>query len=70
MKRKIEKQKELDVNIDFDEASKCWRENKKVGIINTDFFEIMGINTISQLRELEENIRNKNKNEIKNYYNI
>ena len=46
------------------------RENKKVGIINTDFFEIMGINTIAQLRELEENIRNKNKNEIKNYYNI
>ena len=28
----MEKQKELDVNIDFDEASKCWRENKKVGI--------------------------------------
>ena len=32
MKRKLEKQKELDVNIDFDEASKCWRENKKVGL--------------------------------------
>ena len=32
MKRKLEKIEELDVNIDFDEASKCWRENKKVEI--------------------------------------
>ena len=32
MKRKLEITKKLDVNIDFDEASSCWRKNKKVGI--------------------------------------
>jgi len=45
-------------------------EDKKVGIFNSDPIEIMGINTKEQLKELEEYIQHKNKNEIKNYYNI
>lgn len=46
------------------------KEDKKVGIFNSDPIEIMGINTKEQLKELEEYIQHKNKNEIKNYYNI